>query len=136
MTARRHWLRMGRLLPQPRKNVLAVLSTTMLSLNAIRCCLSEAGIKAQDLDYVAFYEKPLIKFERLLESYLAYDPLGIASFLKALPLWIKRKLWIPNIIQKELLGFQGKLIFPSHHESHATSAFYPSPFQKDLSKTL
>ena len=104
--------------------------------NAINYCLNEAGIKAQDLDYAAFYEKPLIKFERLLESYLAYAPLGIVSFLKAIPLWIRQKLWIPDIIQKELSGFKGKLIFPSHHESHAASAFYPSPFQKDLSKTL
>ena len=104
--------------------------------NAINYCLSEAGIKAQDLDYVAFYEKPLIKFERLLESYLAYAPLGIASFLKAMPLWIKQKLWIPDIIQKELPGFNGKLIFPSHHESHAASAFYPSPFQEAAILTL
>lgn len=104
--------------------------------NAINYCLSEAGIKAHDLDYTAFYEKPLIKFERLLESYLAYAPLGIASFLKAMPLWIKQKLWIPDIIQKELLGFKGKLIFPSHHESHAASAFYPSPFQEAAILTL
>ena len=104
--------------------------------NAINYCLSEAGIKAGDLDYAAFYEKPLIKFERLLESYLAYAPLGIASFLKAMPLWIKQKLWIPDIIQKELLGFKGKLIFSSHHESHAASAFYPSPFQEAAILTL
>ena len=104
--------------------------------NAINYCLSEAGIKAQDLDYVSFYEKPLIKFERLLESYLAYAPLGIASFLKAMPLWIKQKLWIPDIIQKGLPGFKGKLIFPSHHESHAASAFYPCPFQEAAILTL
>ena len=104
--------------------------------NAISYCLSEAGIKAGDLDYAAFYEKPLIKFERLLESYLAYAPLGIASFLKAMPLWIKQKLWIPDIIQKGLPGFKGKLIFPSHHESHAASAFYPSPFQQAAILTL
>ena len=104
--------------------------------NAISYCLSEAGIKAQDLDYVAFYEKPLIKFERLLESYLAYAPLGVASFLKAMPLWIKQKLWIPDIIQKGLPGFKGKLIFPSHHESHAASAFYPSPFQEAAILTI
>ncbi|MDO8748110.1 MAG: carbamoyltransferase [Candidatus Omnitrophota bacterium] len=104
--------------------------------NAISYCLSEAGIKAQDLDYVAFYEKPLIKFERLLESYLAYAPLGITSFLKAMPLWIKQKLWIPDIIQKGLPGFKGKLIFSGHHESHAASAFYPSPFQEAAILTL
>lgn len=104
--------------------------------NAIRYCLSAAGITASDLDYVAFYEKPLIKFERLLESYLAYAPLGSASFLKAMPLWLKQKLWIPDVIQKELPHFKGKLIFPSHHESHAASAFYPSPFQEAAILTL
>ena len=104
--------------------------------NAVGYCLNEAGIKPQDLEFAAFYEKPLIKFERLLESYLAYAPLGITSFLKAIPLWIKQKLWIPDIIQKSLPGFKGKLIFPSHHESHAASAFYPSPFQKAAILTL
>src|SRR3989338_4814643 len=104
--------------------------------NAVDYCLNEAGIKPQDLEFAAFYEKPLIKFERLLESYLAYAPLGITSFLKAIPLWIKQKLWIPDIIQKSLPGFKGKLIFPSHHESHAASAFYPSPFQKAAILTL
>ncbi len=104
--------------------------------SALEYCLKEAGIKACDLDCVAFYEKPLIKFERLLESYLAYAPLGINSFLKAMPQWIKQKLWIPEIIHKELPGFKGKLIFPSHHESHAASAFYPSPFQEAAILTL
>ena len=104
--------------------------------NAVDYCLNEAGIKPQDLEFAAFYEKPLIKFERLLESYLAYAPLGITSFLKAIPLWLKQKLWIPDLLQKELPGFKGKLIFPSHHESHAASAFYPSPFQKAAILTL
>lgn len=104
--------------------------------NAVDYCLNEAGIKPRDLEFAAFYEKPLIKFERLLESYLAYAPLGITSFLKAIPLWIKQKLWIPDIIQKALPDFKGKLIFPSHHESHAASAFYPSPFQNAAILTL
>lgn len=105
-------------------------------VNAINYCLREAGISPSDLECAAFYEKPLIKFERLLESYLAFAPLGIRSFLKAMPLWIKQKLWIPELIQKELPGFKGKLIFPSHHESHAASAFYPSPFQEAAILTL
>lgn len=104
--------------------------------NAIYYCLSEAGIAPSDLDYAAFYEKPLIKFERLLESYLACAPLGVRSFLKAMPSWIKQKLWIPDLIQKELPDFKGKLIFPSHHDSHAASAFYPSPFQESAILTL
>ena len=103
---------------------------------AVEYCLKQAGIKASDLEDAVFYEKPLIKFERLLESYLAYAPLGISSFIKAMPQWIKQKLWIPEIIHKGLPGFKGKLIFPSHHESHAASAFYPSPFQEAAILTL
>ncbi|MEK7630453.1 MAG: carbamoyltransferase [Patescibacteria group bacterium] len=94
---------------------------------AISYCLAEAGITATDLDYVAFYDKPLLKFERLLESYIAYAPQGFPSFLKAIPLWIKQKLWIQDLISKEL-DFHGKILFPEHHESHAASAFFPSPF--------
>ena len=97
--------------------------------NAIRYCLKYADIKGQDLDYVAFYDKPFIKFERLLETYLAYAPVGIKSFWKAIPVWIKQKLWIPDLIKKET-GFNGKIIYPEHHESHAASAFFPSPFKR------
>lgn len=97
--------------------------------NAILYCLKEAGIKGSDLDYVAFYDKPFLKFERILETYLAYAPIGIKSFLKAMPLWIKKKLWIKELIKDEL-NYTGKIIFPEHHESHAASAFYPSPFQE------
>ncbi|MCD4679224.1 MAG: carbamoyltransferase [Bacteroidales bacterium] len=97
--------------------------------NAIQYCLSEAGINSTELDYVAFYEKPFLKFERILETYLAYAPLGIGSFLKAIPLWIKKKLWIKELIKNEL-DFSGKIIFTEHHESHAASAFFPSPFQE------
>lgn len=97
-------------------------------LKAIEYCLKEAGIKAPQLDLVAFYDKPFLKFERLLETYLTYAPVGFKSFIKAIPLWIKEKLWMKEMI-KDKLGYEGKVIFPEHHESHAASAFYPSPFQ-------
>lgn len=97
--------------------------------NAIKYCLKEGGLNSgSDLDYVAFYDKPFLKFERLLETYLAFAPRGINSFIKAMPLWVKRKLWMKNMIQ-EALEFEGKVLFPEHHESHAASAFYPSPYQ-------
>ena len=96
-------------------------------INAIKYCLKEAGITAQQLDYIAFYDKPFIKFERILETYLAYAPHGIKSFMKAIPLWIKKKIWIKELIKKELC-YEGEILFPEHHESHAASAFYPSPF--------
>ncbi|MDZ7267931.1 MAG: carbamoyltransferase [candidate division KSB1 bacterium] len=102
---------------------------------AIAYCLQEAGLQASQLDYVAFYDKPFIKFERLLLTYLAYAPHGLLSFLKAVPLWLKRKLWLKEYLQKEL-GFQGKIIFPEHHESHAASAFYPSPFTEAAFLTI
>jgi carbamoyltransferase len=97
--------------------------------NAIQYCLKEAGIEGSDLDYVAFYDKPFLKFERILETYLAFAPIGIKSFLKAMPLWIKKKLWIKELIKDEL-NYSGKIIFPEHHESHAASAFFPSPYQE------
>jgi carbamoyltransferase len=96
-------------------------------LQAARYCLEEAGITAADLDIVAFYEKPFLKFERILETYLEYAPSGILSFLKAMPLWVKQKLWIKDLIRREL-DFEGQIIFPEHHEAHAASAFFPSPF--------
>ena len=97
-------------------------------INAIKYCLQDAGISADDLEIVAFYDKPFLKFERILETYLSFAPKGISSFLKAMPLWIKKKLWIKNLIQDEI-GFKGKILFPEHHASHAASAFYASPFQ-------
>ncbi|MBT3880669.1 MAG: carbamoyltransferase [Candidatus Scalindua sp.] len=96
-------------------------------INAVEYCLKEAGISAGDIDYVGFYDKPFIKFERILYSYLAYAPVGIRSFFKAIPLWIKQKLFIRDIVKKEI-GYKGDVLFPEHHESHAASAFYPSPF--------
>ncbi len=96
-------------------------------INAIKYCLSYANITANDLDYVAFYDKPILKFERLLETYIALAPKGFKSFLKAMPLWIKEKIWMKELIKKEL-NFEGEILFPEHHQSHAASAFYPSPF--------
>ena len=98
-------------------------------INATLYCLESNGVRPEDLDLVAFYEKPFIKFERILETYLSFAPLGIRSFLKAMPLWIKQKLWMKEIIKKDL-GYEGKIVFPEHHESHAASAFFPSPYQE------
>ena len=114
-------------------------------VQAARYCLREAGINAGELDYVGFYDKPLLKFDRLLETYLDYAPAGFPSFLKAMPLWMKEKLWMPDVIRTEMAGADGiedsraakkagkkfdwKLLFGDHHESHAASAFYPSPFE-------
>ncbi len=103
--------------------------------NAIEFCLKEAHITAADLEYVAFYDKPLLKFERILQTYFAFAPAGIQSFLMAMPLWLKEKLWIPDLIKKDL-GYSGKIIFPEHHESHAASAFYPSPYQQAAFLTM
>jgi carbamoyltransferase len=121
-------------------------------LHAALYCLSEAKLNAEDLGYVGFYDKPLLKFDRLLETYLDYAPAGFGSFLKALPLWMKEKLWMPDLIRTELakaggeederaakkLGkkFEWKLLFGDHHESHAASAFYPSPFEEAAILTI
>ena len=96
-------------------------------INAINFCKDFARIGSDDLEIVAFYDKPFLKFERILETYLTYAPIGIKSFLKAIPLWIKEKIWMKELIKNEL-DYKGKIIFPEHHESHAASAFYPSPF--------
>jgi carbamoyltransferase len=114
--------------------------------NAVRYCLKEAGITPDQLDYVGFYDKPLLKFDRLIETYLDYTPAGFPSFLKAMPLWMKEKLWMPDVIGIEMghvagaedsrsakkiaKRFQWKLLFGDHHESHAASAFYPAPFEE------
>ena len=104
--------------------------------NAIRYCLEEANIQSPELGLVAFYDKPFLKFERILETYLAYAPKGINSFLKAIPLWIRKKLWIKILIQDELEGYEGKILFPEHHASHAASAFYASPYQNAAFLTM
>ncbi|HLG33174.1 MAG TPA: carbamoyltransferase N-terminal domain-containing protein, partial [Ignavibacteriaceae bacterium] len=103
--------------------------------HAINFCLQYAGIKSSDLSLVAFYDKPFLKFERLLETYLSFAPVGIKSFIKAMPLWIKEKLWMKDIIKNEL-GYDSKIIFPEHHESHAASAFFPSPFNEAAILTM
>lgn len=97
--------------------------------NAISYCLKEAGITLKEVDAISFYDKPFLKFERILETYLGYVPSGIQSSWKALPIWIKEKLWISDLIRNEL-EFDGQLLFPEHHESHAASAFFPSPYEK------
>ncbi|MGE5847379.1 MAG: carbamoyltransferase [Ignavibacteria bacterium] len=104
-------------------------------INAVKYCLHEAGISADKLDYVAFYDKPIIKFDRILETYVTYAPLGIRSFIKAVPLWIRKKLWMTDLIKKEI-NYEGQILFPEHHESHAASAFFPSPFQRAAFLTI
>ena len=96
---------------------------------AIAYCLETAQLTIEDVDAVAFYEKPLVKFERLLQSYLAVAPRGLQSYLTAMPIWLGRKLWMSSQIQREL-GVARAVLFGDHHESHAASAFYPSPFEE------
>jgi carbamoyltransferase len=121
-------------------------------VHAARYCLKEAGITAEQLDYVGFYDKPLLKFDRLLETYLDYAPAGFRSFLRSMPLWMKEKLWMPDLIRTEMAKANGieaeraakkaggkfgwKLLFGDHHESHAASAFYPSPFEEAAILTI
>ncbi|MFO0974067.1 MAG: carbamoyltransferase N-terminal domain-containing protein [Phycisphaerae bacterium] len=104
---------------------------------AVNWCLSEAGISAEQLDYVGFYEKPFVKFERLLETYVRFAPRGFDSFRRALPLWLGKKLWLPREMDKAL-GFKTRrrYVFPQHHESHAASAFFPSPYEEAAILTL
>ena len=100
-------------------------------VHAIQTCLERAGIAAEQLDYVGFYDKPYMKFDRLLETYLAYAPRGFGSFARAMPVWLKQKLWLPREIRKGLGGAYAKaIVFTEHHESHAAGAFYPSPFDE------
>ncbi|HXI19595.1 MAG TPA: carbamoyltransferase N-terminal domain-containing protein, partial [Gemmatimonadales bacterium] len=96
---------------------------------AVEYCLREAGIRTADLAAVGFYDKPLLKFERILETYLGIAPRGFRSFRMAGPLWIKDKLYLDRQI-REALGWEGDLFYAEHHESHAASAFYPSPFEE------
>jgi carbamoyltransferase len=104
---------------------------------AVAYCLCEAGLTPADLDYVAFYDKPLTKFERLVETYLAYAPSGLRSFRMAMPLWIRDKLHMRRTIREGLGGpTQARLVFTDHHESHAASAFFPSPFEQAAIMTL
>ncbi len=98
--------------------------------NAAAYCLHEAGLRPHDLQYVAFYEKPVAKFGRLLETYLSIAPAGLRSWLEAMPVWLKEKLWLEDTIRREIgLPASTPVLYPSHHESHAASAFFPSPFR-------
>jgi carbamoyltransferase len=105
--------------------------------NAIAYCLAEGGLRPEDLDYVGFYDKPFRKFERILETYLAFAPRGFRSFLRSMPLWMRQKLHLPREIRRELAGnFRKRIVFLEHHESHAASAFFPSPFEEAAILTL
>ena len=104
---------------------------------AIKYCLQEAGITHADVAHVVFYDKPLLKFERLLETYLSYTPTGFRSFLTAMPVWLKDKLFLKKTLKRELSAVFGttekdipSLLFNEHHQSHAASAFFPSPYEK------
>jgi carbamoyltransferase len=111
--------------------------------NAIKYCLAEAGIQGSDIVSIVFYEKPFVKFERLIETYLAFAPKGFSSFVKAMPLWIKDKLFQKSVLINELnktlgeeVSWRERLLFSEHHLSHAASAFYPSPFDSAAVLTL
>ncbi len=104
---------------------------------AVRYCLNESGLTVSDIDHIVFYDKPLLKFERLLETYLGFAPKGFPSFLSAMPIWLKEKLYLKSVLRKELATLSGskqkelpELLFSQHHQSHAASAFYPSPFNR------
>ncbi len=110
--------------------------------HAVEYCLHEAGISADQIDYIAFYDKPLLKFERLLETYLAFAPRGFASFRMAIPIWLREKLFLKDLLCKELkryatdIDWEGRLRFSEHHLSHAASAFFPSPFEEAAVLTM
>ena len=104
---------------------------------AVKFCLETAGLKADALDLVVFYEKPLVRFERLLETYIAYAPRGFRQFLMSIPLWLKQKLHMPRELDRALGGhYKGRYVFTEHHESHAASAFFPCPFEEAAILTL
>ena len=104
-------------------------------INSIKYCLKEADIQISEVKLVAFYDKPFLKFERILETYLSFAPRGLSSFLKAIPLWIKKKLWIKELIKDEL-NYEGEILFPEHHASHAASAFFASPYEEAAFLTM
>jgi len=105
--------------------------------DAVRYCLEAGDLTAEQLDYVVFYEKPLLKFERLLETYIGYAPRGFRQFLMGMPLWLRHKLHLPREMDKSLNnGYKGRYVFTEHHESHAASAFFPSPFDEAAILTM
>jgi carbamoyltransferase len=104
--------------------------------NAIDYCLSQANVSLQDLDCIVFYDKPLVKFERLIETYITNAPKGVRSFITAMPVWLKEKLYLKKLLRNEMKSLLGdtentlpKLLFTEHHEANAASNFYPSPFE-------
>ena len=103
--------------------------------NAIEYCIEEAGIAVYDLNYIVFYDKPFLTFERLLMSYLTVAPRGLRSWLEAMPLWLGQKLNITKVIKRET-GYEGDILYTEHHEGHAASAFYPSPFDEAAILTM
>jgi carbamoyltransferase len=110
--------------------------------NALKYCLDEAGIGLQDVDHVAFYDKPFLKFERLLETYVSFAPRGFESFRMAIPVWLREKLFLKDLLVKELRrhapdqDWNSRLRFSEHHLSHAASAFFPSPFEEAAVLTM
>ncbi|MFC1645642.1 carbamoyltransferase [Candidatus Omnitrophota bacterium] len=104
--------------------------------NSIEWCLKDANIKVTDLSYVAFYDKPFIKFERIILTYIRFAPIGLRSFMMAMPMWLKNKLHMRDLIRNELEGYNGPILFTEHHESHASSAFYPSAFKEAAILTM
>src|ERR687897_2533576 len=110
--------------------------------NAMEYCLGEGGIELDQVDHIAFYDKPFLKFERLLETYLAFAPKGFTSFRMALPVWLKEKLFQKRLLRDHLMecgagkDVEAKLLFTEHHQSHAASAFFPSPFEEAAVLTI
>jgi len=103
---------------------------------SVEFCLQYAGLSTADIDYVVFYDKPLLKFERLLQTYMASVPIGLSSFVKAMPVWLKQKLWTKDLIRTDLAYEKGPVLFTEHHESHAASAFFPSPYDEAAVLTM
>src|SRR5688572_5652604 len=111
-------------------------------VNAVKFCLEYGGVTIDELDAIAFYDKPLLKFERLLETYYAFVPKGLASFIAAIPVWLKEKMFLKRLLLEELEKIESfdrkkvKLLFPEHHLSHAASAYYPSPYDEAAILTI
>ena len=127
----------------PRREIYQEKTRSRFPHNALLYCIKEANIKPHQIDQIVFYEKPFLKFERLIETYLAFAPKGFKSFASAMPLWVKEKLFQKSILIRELsntlskeIDWKEKLLFSEHHLSHAASAFYPSPFKEAAILTL
>ncbi len=103
---------------------------------AIAACLERADLSIEDLDYVGYYDKPYLTFDRLLETYVSFAPRGYRAFAKAMPIWLRQKLQLPREMRRELPGYDGRFVFTEHHESHAASAFFPSPFDEAAILTM